>query len=237
MPPIFHVGVSGFSYASWKGTFYPRETKSEEFLVSYAQRLNSVEINSSFYAFPREDTIRGWSERTKEDFRFAFKAPQQITHVMKLGEGAADAAIRFSRVVDLLGPRRGPLLFQLPPFSKQDIKRLEDFLAKTSAVEGRVFEFRHPSWLADSTYEMLDEHGVGFCIAETDDMEPVPRVTGAFGYFRLRKDSYDAKALDRWAKKIKELSASSPECFVYLRHDETGENGLLAERLSEKLGE
>ncbi len=116
-----------------------------------------------------------------------------------------------------------------------DLKRLEEFLAQTSTVEDRVFEFRHESWLAEPTFALLDRHDAGFCVAETEDLEPVLKATGGFAYFRLRKDSYDEKGVDAWAKKIKGLAAGSRECHVYLRHDETGENAVLAQRLSAKL--
>jgi len=79
-----YVGVSGFSYPSWKGRFYPNDMKSEEFLAHYSQRLDSVEINSSFYAPPSAVMVKNWSEKTNEKFRFAFKAPKQITHILKL---------------------------------------------------------------------------------------------------------------------------------------------------------
>ncbi len=230
-----HVGVSGFSYASWRGRFYPKEMKSEEFLAYYSLHLDSTEVNSSFYASPKPDVVKGWGSKTNEGFRFSFKAPRQITHILKLGNGSSEAAERLSRVLDLLGPRRGPVLFQLPPFSKQDLDLLEKFLSETSSVESRVFEFRHESWLQDSTYRLLEKHGTGFCIAETEDMKPVFQVTGGFAYFRLRKDSYDAKAIDRWAKKIRETAGDSRECYAYLRHDETGENAVLAQRLSKQM--
>lgn len=230
-----YVGVSGFSYPSWRGTFYPEETKSDGFLSYYSQHLGSVEINSSFYAPPRETMIESWSGKTDDRFRFAFKAPQLITHVAKLGEGAAEAAERFSTIIVQLGTRRGPILFQLPPYMKSNPELLEDFLSKTSDIEARVFEFRHESWLKESTYELLDKYDVGFCVAETEDMKPVFRVTGKFAYFRLRKDSYDAKAVDAWAKKISEVSKHSDESYTYLRHDETGENAVLAQRLFKKL--
>jgi uncharacterized protein YecE (DUF72 family) len=230
-----YVGVSGFSYSSWKGKFYPKETKSEELLAYYARRLNSVEINSSFYAAPRPATVESWSAKTDEKFRFAFKAPKQITHILKLGAGSSEAAERLSRVLDLLGPRRGPILFQLAPYSKQDLGLLEEFLSSTSDIESRVFEFRHESWLNDPTFKLLEKHGAGFCIAETEDLGPVFRVTSALAYFRLRKDSYDAKAIDKWAARITEAAKDSRECYAFLRHDETGENGVLAQRLAEKI--
>jgi uncharacterized protein YecE (DUF72 family) len=230
-----YVGVSGFSYASWTGKFYPAGTKSEEYLGHYSQHLSSVEINSSFYASPSAAMVKNWSAKTNTKFRFAFKAPKQITHVLKLGNGSPEAAERLSKTLDLLGPRRGPVLFQLPPYSKQDLTLLEDFLSKTTEIKSRVFEFRHESWLRKPTYQLLEKHRAGFCIAETEDMKPVFQVTGGLPYFRLRKDSYDAKAIAQWAQKISETSKGLRECYAYLRHDETGENAMLAQRLAEKL--
>jgi uncharacterized protein YecE (DUF72 family) len=229
------VGVSGFSYASWKGRFYPKEMKSDEFLTYYARRLDSVEINSSFYATPTEATVKNWSAKTGEKFRFSFKASRRITHILKLGKGASDEADKLSKVLDLLGSRRGAVLFQLPPYLKQDTALLDGFLSKTSGIKNRVFEFRHESWLQEPTYRLLERQGAGFCIAETEDMKPAFQVTGGLAYFRLRKDSYDAKAIDHWAKKITEVAGDVRECYAYLRHDETGENAILAQRLSEKI--
>ncbi len=229
------VGVSGFSYASWKGRFYPKETKAEEFLAYYSAHLGSVEVNSSFYATPGQATVKGWSAKTAETFKFSFKASRQITHMLKLGKGAAEEAERLSSVLGLLGPRRGAVLFQLPPYLRHDPRLLDDFLSKTSGIENRVFEFRHESWLQESTYRMLEKHGAGFCIAETEDMKPVFRVTGGFAYLRLRRDRYDPTAIDRWARKIGEVAQGARECYAYLRHDETGENAILAQRLSEKI--
>jgi len=230
-----HVGVSGFSYPKWKGKFYPKETKPEEFLSHYSRHLNSVEINSSFYASPNAATVESWAAKTDGKFKFAFKASRQVTHILKLGKGSVEAAERLSSTIALLGPRRGPILFQLPPYSRQDLALLDEFLSMTSSVKDRVFEFRHDSWLQEPTYRLLEKHGAGFCIAETEDMKPVFQVTGGLAYFRLRKDSYDAKAVDLWAKKIKETAKGAEACYAYLRHDETGENAIFAQRLSETL--
>lgn len=227
------VGISGFSYASWKGKFYPKDMKNEDFLTYYAQHLNSVEINSSFYAPPNAAMVKSWSAKTSAGFRFAFKAPKQITHILKLGKGSSETAEKLSKTLDLLGPKRGPVLFQLPPYAKQDLKLLEQFLSDTTSIESRIFEFRHESWLQDSTYELLDKYGGGFCIAETEDMKPVLKVTGGLAYFRLRKESYDARTVDMWSEKIRETMKASREAYVYLRHDETGENAELARRLAE----
>jgi len=225
------VGVSGFSYPSWKGQFYPKELKSEDFLGFYSQKLNSVEINSSFYAPPTLATVRSWAKRTGEDFRFAVKSPRQITHILKLGSGSIDSALRLEKTLEELGSKQGPILFQLPPFSKQDLKLLGSFLEGSSSLTRKVFEFRHESWLNDSTYELLEKYRAGFCVAETEDMGPVLKRTGDFAYVRLRNDVYDAKSIDDWSKRIAELVKGSREGYVYLRHDETGENAAHAVRL------
>jgi uncharacterized protein YecE (DUF72 family) len=229
------VGVSGFSYPTWKGKFYPDDMKSEEFLTYYASRLSSVEINSSFYAPPGGTMVKSWAAKTSEKFRFTFKAPRLITHIQKLGKASYDAANKLSATLDLLGPRRGPILFQLPPFSKFNRDLLDEFLSHTSGVEPKVFEFRHESWLNNSVFSLLEDHGTGFCIADTEDLEPTFKVTADLAYFRLRKDAYDEKTIDRWSDKISQTASGSEECYVYLRHDETGENAVLAERLAEKL--
>lgn len=179
--------------------------------------------------------VEGWSERTSEKFRFAFKAPQLITHIMKLGKGSTDAADRFDKVLEGLGPRRGPILFQLPPYLKMDPGLLAEFLSKTSDIRDRVFEFRHESWFDDSTFQLLERNGAGFCIAETEDLEPVFRVTGGIAYFRLRKESYDEGTIDKWAEKILKTAKEPRETYVYLKHDESGENAILAQRLFDRL--
>src|SRR5947199_10644161 len=88
------VGVSGFSYAGWKGNFYPGNLKSEEILSYYSQRLNSVEINSSFYAPPSSAMLKSWANRTTADFRFSFNAPTQFTHTLTLRKGSVAPAER-----------------------------------------------------------------------------------------------------------------------------------------------
>jgi uncharacterized protein YecE (DUF72 family) len=230
-----YVGVSGFSYPGWKGNFYPKDLKSEDFLGYYSQRLNTVEINSSFYAPPTTAMIKAWSAKTQDNFLFSIKSPRQITHILKLGKGSGDSAKKLEATIELLGSKRGPILFQLPPFLRQDLKLLESFLEETNAVSKKVFEFRHESWLTQPTYALLEKYRTGFCTAETEDMKPVTKVIGNIAYFRLRLDSYDNKTIDNWSTKIKDLSKDVEETYVYLRHDENGENAALALRLRESV--
>ena len=110
-------------------------------LAFYAKNLNSVEINSSFYAPPTAAMLKNWQERTGEGFRFAFKAPRLVTHILKLGKGSSEAALNFSRRLAGLGGKRGPVLFQLPPYHRCDTPLLRSFLSSTTEIEDRVFEF------------------------------------------------------------------------------------------------
>jgi len=229
------VGVSGFSYSSWVGMFYPEGLKNDEFLGYYSKHLGSVEINSSFYSAPSIAMVRSWSAKTPEGFRFAFKAPRLITHILKLGKGASEASAKLSATLGNLGPRLGPVLFQLPPFSKLNQELLQNFLAEIGDIGPKVFEFRHPSWFTEPIYRLLDEHQAGFCVVDSEDLEPTFKVTGGLAYFRLRKDSYDREAIDIWSERIRKSSVGAKECYVYLRHDEMGENALLAQRLSKNL--
>src|SRR5260370_3664526 len=222
------VGVSGFSYAGWKGNFYPANLKSEEFLAYYSQKLNSVEINSSFYAPPSLAMVKSWAGKTGDDFKFSFKAPRQITHILKLGKGSVEATERLGVTLRFLREKNGPVLFHLPPYSKQDLKLLDDFLVNTSKIGQRVFEFRHESWLTDLTYATLEKHDADFCIAETEDMKPVFKVPGKMPHFSLRRESYDDKMIDNWTARIKETSKGKESVYVYLRHDENGDNATRA---------
>jgi uncharacterized protein YecE (DUF72 family) len=230
-----YVGVSGFSYPRWKGNFYPKDLKSEDFLGYYSQKLNSVEINSSFYAPPTATMIKSWLQKTQEQFQFSLKSPRQITHIFKLGKGASDSAKKLNATLELLGSKRGPVLFQLPPFLRQDLKLLESFLKETEELTKKVFEFRHESWLEENTYALLDKYDVGFCVAETEDLKPVMKLIGDIAYFRLRMDSYDKKSMDKWSKGIRDLSRDARETYVYLRHDETGDNATLAVQLKDEI--
>src|SRR5207237_3970555 len=157
------------------------------------------------------------------------------THTLKIGKGASEAADRLGQTLDLLGGKLGLVLFQLPPFFRQDLKTLESVITQTGSVKKKVFEFRHESWLNDSTYQLLEKHDAGFCIAETEDMKPVLQVTGGLPYFRLRKDVYTASDVGKWTEKIRDIIKGSEQAYVYLRHDETGENASYAVGLQEKI--
>jgi len=148
------AGTSGFSYAEWKGRFYPEALPDAQMLRFYASRLPTVEINNTFYQMPKPETVAGWRDSTPDAFLFAVKASRRITHQKKLADVAEDVAYLFN-VVDALGAKVGPVLFQLPPFLKKDLGVLQAFLAALPAGRRAALEFRHPSWFEDDVYAAL----------------------------------------------------------------------------------
>jgi uncharacterized protein YecE (DUF72 family) len=225
------VGTSGYSYKEWKGPFYPKEVPAAGFLRYYAAHFGTVEINNTFYRMPTSKLVEGWASEVPENFTFAVKAPQRITHIAKL-EGAEDAVGVLLRTVSSLGSRLGPILFQLPPFMRKDVPRLERFLAALPAGTRAAFEFRHPSWFDDDVWTTLRSRGVALCVAEGEALESPLVATADWGYVRLRRDAYPEALLDDWARKIRDQPWQS--AYVYLKHDE-GDAPSVARRLIAKL--
>jgi len=222
----FIVGTSGFSYPAWRGPFYPEKLPAKDMLAYYASAFGAVEINNTFYRMPAPGLLTGWTEQTPASFRFALKAPQQITHRLRLKE-AAEPAAEFVRRSAALGEKRGPLLFQLPPNLKGDLPRLEAFLATLPAGIEPAFEFRHESWFRDETWEILRARGAALCIAQTDDLDTPLVATAPFGYARLRREDYAAAELAEWASRLRAVE-SWRRVYVFLKHDEAGRAPALA---------
>jgi uncharacterized protein YecE (DUF72 family) len=225
------VGTSGYSYKEWKGPFYPKDLPAGRFLAYYAERFPTVEINNTFYRMPTSKLVEGWASEVPESFTFALKAPQRITHNAKL-KGAGDAVGAFVRTAGVLANRLGPLLFQLPPFMKKDVPRLDEFLAEAPKGVRIALEFRHASWFDDETWTTLRKHGAALCVAEGEKLESPLVATADWGYVRLRRDEYPDDVIAHWAEKI--LEQPWKEAFVYLKHDE-GDAPSVARRLTESL--
>ncbi|HEY1393050.1 MAG TPA: DUF72 domain-containing protein, partial [Methylibium sp.] len=167
------AGASGYAFKEWKGSFYPEKIKPEEMLAWYAERLPTVEINNTFYAMPKPTVLAHWAEVTPAHFVFAIKAPKRITHEARLkADAAADSVAYLYRTLEALGDKRGPVLFQLPPFLKKDSPRLSEFLSLLPAGHRAAFEFRNDSWFDDEVYALLKGAGAALCLSEREDNAP-----------------------------------------------------------------
>ena len=135
------IGTSGWHYDHWIGRFYPEKLRKEQWLEFYAEHFDTVEINNTFYHMPREQTMVNWHDRVPPDFLFAVKASRYITHIKKLRNTAEEIG-RFFALVELLGDRLGPVLYQLPPSLRKDLARLDEFIAHLPRRDLAVFEGR-----------------------------------------------------------------------------------------------
>lgn len=215
------VGASGYSYKEWKGNFYPETMKPDAMLAFYAQRLPSVEINNTFYQMPKAAVLEQWAAATPDDFRFAIKASRRITHDARLkADAAADSVAYLYRILETLGGKRGPVLFQLPPYLKKDLPRLTDFLQVLPENHQAAFEFRSGSWFDDDVYVALKNAGASLVLSEREDDKPPPLVeTAPWGYLRLRLEEYSESDLAQWAQRLSDTAWRNTH--VYFMHEPT----------------
>jgi uncharacterized protein YecE (DUF72 family) len=217
------VGTSGFAYKEWIGPFYPPGTRSAGMLPYYAGEFDSVEVNSTFRRNPTPAMIESWTKNTPEDFVFALKANQGITHFARL-KNAGERLGRFLEAVVALGTRLGPVLFQCPPNMKYEPEVLDGFLADLAAAPGQqryAMEFRHPSFETDEVREKLAAAGVALCVGDTEEQPATFRRTGDFAYVRLRGTGYDKKTLEGWGTSFRSALAEGADVYCYLKHEES----------------
>jgi uncharacterized protein YecE (DUF72 family) len=226
-----YVGTSGYGYKEWKGKFYPEKISPKEMLRFYAERFGTVEINNTFYHMPQESVLRSWADQVPDDFVFAFKAPQVITHMKRLKHVDEEAEYLF-RTLSILEGKMGPVLFQFPKSFHADLPALNYFLALIPSTISCAFEFRSPSWLTAEILALLRERGCSLCIADTDE-DPAKEIISAatWGYLRLRRSDYTDADLLGWKERI--LSQKWKRAFVFFKHEEEAKGPEMAMRFRE----
>lgn len=227
MQAVTHIGTSGWHYKHWRGVFYPPSLKLQNWLAHYAECFDCVEVNSSFYGLPASDAIAGWCGCVPEQFTFSVKAPRRITHFKKL-KNCKPELDEFFRRLETFGPRLGPVLFQLPPRWRCNLRRLEMFLAGLPSGQRIVFEFRDPSWHNDDVYALLANQSAAFCIYDSGGFT-APLMDGeALVYVRLHgpgseyTGSYRAPRLRNWVDRARAWNRRGKEVFVLFDNNESG---------------
>jgi uncharacterized protein YecE (DUF72 family) len=225
------IGTSGWNYTQWRGSFYPRDMKPAGMLAYYAARFSTVEVNNTFYRMPTATVVEGWAATVPARFSFVLKAPQRITHFARLRD--VDDPVRFfCDTARLLGPKLGPLLFQLPPNFKVDTGRLADVLALLPPDLEAAFEFRNPTWFTEEVYTRLAGRNAALCIADNDDGATPAVATADWGYLRLRATGYDDDALRAWLATMHRIGAGWRNAFVFFKHEDEGTGPALGARLA-----
>jgi uncharacterized protein YecE (DUF72 family) len=215
------VGTSGYNYPEWKGSFYPQRLPAAKMLPYYAQRLNTVEINYTYYRMPNAKILKSWDDATPQNFKLTLKAPKRITHDARL-RNCEEHVKFFTETAAKLGPKLGALLFQLPPGFKQDLALLDSFLSLLPQGTYAAFEFRHGSWLNEEVYARFRERNLALCVADSETMATPIVITADYAYFRLRDEGYSPNDIAEWARRIHTETAACKEVFVYFKHEESG---------------
>jgi uncharacterized protein YecE (DUF72 family) len=240
-PAEVWLGTSGYVYRHWrKGVFYPSGLPAREELGYFAERFNTVELNNPFYRLPTAEMFQRWRDVTPHQFHFAVKASRYITHIKRLREVSGELALFLERA-DHLGPKLGPILFQLPPNQQLDIGRLRDFLVLLSPGRRWVVEFRHPSWHTPDVYRLMSNHAVALCIPVGGGLYPDRVTTAPFTYFRMHRGQEPAGGftndeLISLAAQIRGLRSAGTEVYVYFNNDWGGFAIRDAVKLRELLG-
>ncbi|MCF7804366.1 MAG: DUF72 domain-containing protein [Candidatus Marinimicrobia bacterium] len=214
MDSDLRIGCSGWYYDDWIDRFYPGDMDKREWLSFYAERFPVVEVKSTFYHFQKKKTLRGWYERTPDDFRFILKANRQITHRQRFSE-TGDLIARFYGLAKYLGEKLGGILFQLPPSVEKDMGLLESIADQLSLRQTNFLEFRHASWFDKPVYEFLRDKNVGFCCVSVKGMPEDCIATTDTSYIRFHGKEewyrylYSEKELTAWADKIRRLEAET----------------------------
>jgi len=225
------VGCSGWNYAHWRnGVFYPPRCPARRWLAFYAERFDTVELNTTFYRLPRVDAVRRWVAETPDGFLFSVKVSRYLTHVKRLLELPQHLALLYERIEPLLrSPKLGPLLWQLPPTFKADHERLAAALGQLPRAQRHAFEFRHPSWFVDETYALLRAHGVALVIGDRPEVHAFQsrELTADFTFVRFhsgtrgRDGNYSHAELDDWAELLGGW-ARDVDVFAYFNNDWQG---------------
>ena len=222
-----HVGTMGWSYDFWKGSFYPKNLASSEFLAYYSKQFDTVEVDSTFYRIPRKQTVLEWKDQTSKGFLFSLKFPRIITHVKMLRNCEEETRVFLERV-DFLGEKLGPLLLQFSiSFGNEQVPALREFLKNLPKEHRYVVEVRNKKLLSDSLFSILKENDVVLAWVQSPFMPIIIEITSNSVYVRWEGDRKKINGtlgkieVDRiadiklWADKLKQFWDRKIDVFGY----------------------
>ena len=224
-----HIGTSGWSYDHWQGILYPKGASSLKRLDFYTRTFRTVEVNNTFYRWPKDETFANWRERTPEDFVFSIKASRGLTQFRRLND-PGPWLDRMTQGLRELGDKLGILLLQLPPQFAYHPDRLASFLPQVPSGLRIAFEFRHPTWNREDVFEVLEAYGAAYCVMSGAGLPCVLRATAPFVFVRLHgpdrkhlySGSYSDDDLRWWSDRLREWTEQGREVFAYFNNDGHG---------------
>ncbi len=223
------IGTSGWSYDHWVGVLYPKSATSLGRLDACARHFRTVELNNTFYRWPRDEVFSTWRERSPAGFVFSAKASRGLTQFRKLNDPGPWLE-RMEAGLSRLGEKRGVTLYQLPPHFPINLERLDRFLSVVPSGERTAVEFRHPSWDVEETFTVLERHGAAYCVMSGANLPCVLRATAGFVFVRLHgpdnrrmyAGSYSEEDLRWWADRIGEWRSQGRDVYAYFNNDGHG---------------
>lgn len=217
----WYVGCSGFSYTSWKEFFYPDSIKQKEWLKYYATQFNTVELNGSFYRFPRLHALKKMYDETPGDFKFSIKAHKVITHTLRMKD-AREKIIEFVQIAEAgLQDKLACILFQMPPTFKYSAENLASVLQSISANPHYIVEFRNAAWWNESVFKSFRKNHLTFCSSSHPELPQAVIKSSCVCYIRfhgipeLFASSYSKKQLIYFKEQV---PSSAKECFIYFNN-------------------
>lgn len=237
------IGTSGWSYDHWTDVLYPPRLPAARRLARYAEVFDTVELNASFYRWPRDSTFAGWRDRLPDGFTMSVKAHRGLTHYRRLASPEPWIE-RFERCWQLLGQRRGVLLVQLHPEQQRDDTRLDAFLQAVPPAVRVAVELRHPSWDDPEVYALLESRRAAYVVMSGPGLTCVPRATTDLVYVRMHgpghesmyTGSYPESELRDWSARIKQWDNEKRDVWMYFNNDLGGHAVRNALMLREMLG-
>ena len=239
---MIRIGTSGWNYQDWDGLFYPHDIRQKDWLSYYAQSFNTVEINTTFYHLPSEESVAHWYEQVPDKFQFSVKASRYITHLKHLRDPESSLVL-FLEKAGQIKEKLGPILFQLPPRWHPDPERLNQFVALLPGNLRYVFEFRNAEWYCEKVLTILNEAGCALCIHDHKDGASDRDNSADFAYIRLHGSSfskdgcYEKAEITQWADRLKQLEKKHGDVYCYFNNDWQGYAVQNAQQLISKLNE
>jgi uncharacterized protein YecE (DUF72 family) len=226
-PRRHHIGCSGWFYWHWRSLFYPDVIPRTDWFPYYARHFDTVELNAPFYSWPTLATVNTWLRQAEHspNFVYTVKVSELITHVMKF-EGTAELVQDFGYIADMLGPRFGCFLFQLPPSFSFTRERLEAIVSQLEPNRRNVVEFRHASWWNEKVYRAFESHGIIFCSCSGPKLPEELIKTAEDIYVRFHgtgqwyRHDYSLSELKTWAERIRQSGAV--RSWIYFNNDREG---------------
>jgi len=225
-----HIGTSGWSYKDWKGIFYPVNVAPAGFLGFYAEHFMATEINSSFYRLPQKKTVEKWMKSVPQDFYFCPKMSRYLTHLKKLHDFEEPLG-RFFECFDVMHPKMGPVLFQLPAslaFAMPVVLPLYECLKRKYADYRFAVEARHNSWFTKEAVSLAEKYGIALVVAQSDRFPYHEMITSKDIYIRLHGpgklygSSYSDESLKIYARKIHTWNRHGHNIWAFFNNDMNG---------------